>query len=170
MGLVGLAGLDLKELVQPERTQTLFATLEAAANQLTQVVLPYWSQNRHLRMRFDIRQSQPGDPAGMTSGMNIWGLIDNTKHTVSTARLVRDPAASCGFSLLSPGIRSFLRRTTSSSYSWTNRVFPFMEEPRPTFFAISRSNLSPITNLSTQPTHLSWSTPCILNASALSRT
>ena len=38
-----------------------------------------------------------------------------------------------------------------------------MEEPRPTFFAISRSNLSPITNLSTQPTHLSWSTPCILN-------
>ena len=85
LGLIDLAGLDLSELVRPEKTQALFSNLEAAANQLTQVVLPYWSQNRHLRMRFDIRPSQPGDPEGMTSGMNIWGLIDDTKHMVSTS-------------------------------------------------------------------------------------
>ena len=85
LGLIELAGLDLEELVQPETTQSLFANLEAAANQLTQVVLPYWSQNKHLRMRFDIRQGHSGDPPGMTSGMNIWGLIDDTKHMVSTA-------------------------------------------------------------------------------------
>ena len=85
LGLIDLAGLDISELVRPEKTQALFSNLEAAANQLTQVVLPYWSQNRHLRMRFDIRPSQPGDPEGMTSGMNIWGLIDDTKHMVSTS-------------------------------------------------------------------------------------
>ncbi|MYD91966.1 MAG: AAA family ATPase [Caldilineaceae bacterium SB0662_bin_9] len=85
LGLIDLAGLELGELVQPERTQVLFSILEAAANQLTQAVLPYWSQNKHLRMRFDIRPGQPGDPQGMTSGTNIWGLIDDTKHMVSTS-------------------------------------------------------------------------------------
>lgn len=85
LGLIKLAGLELTELFQPERTQTLIARLEAAANQLTQEVLPYWSQNKHLRMKFDVRPGQPGDPINMTTGTNIWGLIEDTKHTVSTA-------------------------------------------------------------------------------------
>ena len=115
LGLIDLAGLDLNELVQPERTQALFSNLEAAANQLTQVVLPYWSQNKHLRMRFDIRPAQPGDPEGMTSGMNIWGLIDDTKHMVSTPLGTRS-RGFVWFSLLSLGIHSFARRERSSSY------------------------------------------------------
>ena len=43
LGLIDLAGLDLNELVDPERTETLLANLEAAENQLTQTVLTYWS-------------------------------------------------------------------------------------------------------------------------------
>ena len=73
LGLIDLAGLELNHLVDPERTESLLANLEAAENQLTQKVLIYWSQNRHLRMKFDIRPAQGGDPAGMTTGMNIWG-------------------------------------------------------------------------------------------------
>ena len=85
LGLINLAGLNLEELVQPGRTQALLAKIEAAANQLTQAVLPFWSQNKHLRMKFEIYPGQPGDPAGMTSGTNIWGRIEDTKHMVSTA-------------------------------------------------------------------------------------
>ena len=61
------------------------ARLEAAENQLTQKVLTYWSQNRHLRMKFDIRPALPEDGSGMTDGTNIWGRIHDTKHMVSTA-------------------------------------------------------------------------------------
>ena len=84
LGLIELAGLNLDQLTDPRRTETLLARLEAAENQLTQKVLTYWSQNRHLRMKFDIRQAQPEDPEGMTSGMNIWGRLHDTKHMVST--------------------------------------------------------------------------------------
>lgn len=71
LGLIKLARLELDQLTDPGRTKTLIARLEAAENQLTQRVLAYWSQNRHLRMKFDIRPAQPGDPEGMRSGMNI---------------------------------------------------------------------------------------------------
>ena len=85
LGLIELARLDLDQLTDPRRTEALLAKLEAAENQLTEKVLRYWSQNRHLRMKFDIRPAQPEDPPGMTAGMNIWGRVQDTKHMVSTA-------------------------------------------------------------------------------------
>lgn len=84
LGLLALARLDLDELTDPRRTEALISKLEAAENQLTDKVLKYWSQNRHLRMSFDIRPAQPEDPEGMRSGMNIWGRVKDTKHGVST--------------------------------------------------------------------------------------
>ncbi|MDE0171038.1 MAG: AAA family ATPase [bacterium] len=85
LGLLKLAGLELNELSNPMRTERLISKLEGAENKLTQQVLAYWSQNRHLRMKFDVRQAQSGDPAGMTSGTNIWGRVQDTRHMVSTA-------------------------------------------------------------------------------------
>ncbi len=84
IGLLDLAGLKLDQLVAPSRTEALIARLEAAENRLTQKVLAYWSQNRHLRMKFDIRPAQPEDGPGMTSGTNILGRVQDTKHMVST--------------------------------------------------------------------------------------
>ena len=83
LGLIELAGLDLDRLTDPRRTKRLFANLEAAENHLTRKVLTCWSQNRHLRMKFDIRPAQPEDPPSMTSGTNIWVLLFDTKHKVS---------------------------------------------------------------------------------------
>ena len=84
IGLIDLAGLSLDELFAPGRTEALIAGLEAAENRLTQKVLTYWSQNKHLRMKFDVRPAQPGDGPGMTSGTNILGRVQDTKHMVST--------------------------------------------------------------------------------------
>ena len=84
LGLIELAGLDLHQLTNPGRTEGLYAKLEAAENRLTGRVLTFWSQNQHLRMRFDVRPAQPGDPPGMTSGTNIWGRVQDTKHMVTT--------------------------------------------------------------------------------------
>lgn len=100
LGLIELARLNLDQLTNPKRTEALLAKLEAAENQLTEKVLAYWSQNRHLRMKFDIRPAQPEDPPGMTTGMNIWGRVNDTKHMVSTALGTRSRGFVWFFSFL----------------------------------------------------------------------
>lgn len=100
MGLIKLAGLDLDRLTAPGRTEKLIASIEAAENRLTQKVLAYWSQNQHLRMKFDIRQAQPEDPEGMRSGTNIWGRVQDTKHMVSTPLRTRSRGFVWFFSFL----------------------------------------------------------------------
>jgi len=84
LGLVELARLNLDELVNPQRTQDLKNKLEGAGNHLTRRILDYWSQNKHLQMRFDVRSARPGDPEGMRDGTNIWGEVYDTRHYVST--------------------------------------------------------------------------------------
>jgi len=84
LGLIALAGLDLDVLTGPGSTEALLARLEAAESKLTEKVLAYWSQNRHVRMHFDVRPAQPEDPPGMTTGMNVLGRVRDTKHSVTT--------------------------------------------------------------------------------------
>ncbi len=85
LGLIELAGLDLNQMLDPGNTQSLVARLEGAGNNLTRQVMDHWSQNRHLRMKFDVRAAQPEDPPGMTSGTNIWGRVEDTRHMVTTS-------------------------------------------------------------------------------------
>lgn len=100
LGLIELAGLDLDQLTGPRRTQALLARLEAAESHLTQRVLTYWSQNLHLRMKFDIRPALPEDPQGMTTGTNIWGIVQDTKHMVGTPLQTRSRGFVWFFSFL----------------------------------------------------------------------
>jgi len=84
LGLISLARLNTQELTNPNRTQELINKLEGAGNHLTDKILKYWSQNKHIQMRFDVRPARPGDPEGMTTGNNIWSIIYDTRHMVST--------------------------------------------------------------------------------------
>ena len=100
LGLIDLAGLKLDQLVTPGRTEALIAKLEAAENRLTKKVLTYWSQNQHLRMKFDVRPANPEDGAGLDSGTNIWGRVHDTRHMVSTALGTRSRGFVWFFSFL----------------------------------------------------------------------
>ena len=51
-------------------------------------------------MSFDIRPAQPEDPPGMTSGMNIWGRVTDTKHMVGTGLGTRSRGFVWFFSFL----------------------------------------------------------------------
>ena len=82
LGLIELAGLELDDLLESDHTPSLTAEISAAESELSAMILPYWSQNKHLRMKFDIRMGLPNDPEGMTNGMNIWGLVVNTRNNV----------------------------------------------------------------------------------------
>jgi predicted ATP-dependent endonuclease of OLD family len=100
LGLLELARLDLDQITDPRRTEALIAKLEAAESQLTSKVLKYWSQNKHLRMKFDFRPAQPEDPPGMTTGTNIWGRVNDTKHMVTTGLGTRSRGFVWFFSFL----------------------------------------------------------------------
>ncbi|MBT3382051.1 MAG: AAA family ATPase [Lentisphaerae bacterium] len=84
LGLIRKARLDLDSLLAPGRTRDLKNKLEGAGNHLTKSIVKYWSQNRHLQMRFDVRPAQPDDPEGMRKGTNIWAEVYDTRHMVTT--------------------------------------------------------------------------------------
>ncbi len=84
MGLLDLARLNLDELVNHQRTEELVNKLEGAGNHLSRKVLKYWSQNKHISMKFDVRPARGGDPEGMKKGTNIWARVHDAKREVST--------------------------------------------------------------------------------------
>lgn len=85
LGLIELARLSFDEMLSPGRTQTLKNKLQGASVHLTKQILPFWSQNKHLQIGFDVRPALPGDPEGMKDGINIWGEVLDTRHFASTA-------------------------------------------------------------------------------------
>ena len=84
LGLINKARLDLDSLLSPTRTRDLKNSLEGAGNHLTKSIVKYWSQNKHLQMRFDVRPAQAEDPEGMRQGTNIWAEVYDTRHMVTT--------------------------------------------------------------------------------------
>ncbi|MBA7568620.1 hypothetical protein ES708_10354 [subsurface metagenome] len=84
LGLIDLARLNLEEISNPRRALERDNRLEGASNHLTRSIMKYWSQNRHLELRFDIRPGLLEDPEGMQSGTNLWGHVYNSKQRVST--------------------------------------------------------------------------------------
>ena len=95
-----MAGVRLDQIVGTTDTETLIARLESAGNQLTERVLTHWSQNRHLRMKFDIREARAQDGPGMDTGTNIWGRIEDTRHMVTTPLRTRSKGFVWFFSFL----------------------------------------------------------------------
>lgn len=84
LGLLALAHLNVAELLDPQRTRSLKNILEGAGNTLTRRIIRYWSQNKHLLLRFDVRPAQAEDPEGMRQGTNLWTEIYDTLHLVTT--------------------------------------------------------------------------------------
>lgn len=84
LGLLELARLNVEEIQAATRTQDVINKLEGAGNTLGRRVLKYWSQNRHLQTRFDLRPGLAEDPPELRSGMNVYAQIYNTRHMVTT--------------------------------------------------------------------------------------
>ena len=84
IGLINLARLDHRSLVATNNTAELKNNLQGAGNHLTQRIVKYWSQNKHIQMRFDVRDGKPGDPVGMKEGVNVWGEVYDSVHWATT--------------------------------------------------------------------------------------
>ena len=84
LGLIELARLDIDKLLAAKDTQALLNKIEGASNYLSQQILKYWSQNKHILVRFDLRPALAEDPEGMREGTNLWGFVHDTKHLATT--------------------------------------------------------------------------------------
>lgn len=84
IGLINLARLDHRRLVAANNTVELKNKLQGAGNHLTRRIASYWSQNRHIQMRFDVRDAKAGDPEGMREGVNVWGEVYDSVHWATT--------------------------------------------------------------------------------------
>lgn len=100
IGLINLARLDHRKLVETRNTTELKNKLEGAGNHLTTRIVKYWSQNRHIQMRFDVRDAKPEDPEGMRQGINIWGEVYDSVHMASTSLRSRSRGFVWFFSFL----------------------------------------------------------------------
>jgi hypothetical protein len=133
IGLIELAKLNLDQLLNPSRTQELKNKLQGAGNHLTARVLKYWSQNKHLRLEFDVRPARPGDPEGMTTGTNIWAEVADQKHFVNTALGARSRGFVWFFSFLAWYSR--LKTTTQQ------RIILLLDEPGLSLHAKAQEDL-----------------------------
>ncbi len=100
IGLINLARLNHRQLVATKNTTELKNKLEGAGNHLTSRIVKYWSQNRHIQMRFDVRDAKPEDPEGMRQGINLWGEIYDTVHWAHTPLSARSRGFVWFFSFL----------------------------------------------------------------------
>ena len=100
LGLINLARLDHRKLVETKNTTELKNKLEGAGNHLTKRIVKYWSQNRHIQMRFDVRDAKPEDPEGMRQGINVWGEVYDNVHWAHTPLRTRSRGFVWFFSFL----------------------------------------------------------------------
>jgi predicted ATPase len=101
LGLIHRARLKIDDLLDPARTRDLKNRLEGAGNHLTRQIVRYWSQNKHLQLRFDVRQARRDDPEGMREGTNLWSEVYDAKHMVTTELGSRSRGFVWFFSFLS---------------------------------------------------------------------
>jgi AAA ATPase domain len=80
IGLINLARLNHRKLVATRNTTELKNKLEGAGNHLTNRIVKYWSQNRHIQMRFDVRDARPEDPVDMRQGINLAYPVNADTH------------------------------------------------------------------------------------------
>ena len=84
LGLMELARINLDQLADAHsNTQSLVSRIEGAGNYLSRRILEYWSQNKHIQLRFDVRPGRPGDPPGYQSGTNLWANVYDAAHWVT---------------------------------------------------------------------------------------
>ena len=84
LGLLEHARINLDKAINATNTQDLKNKLEGAGNRLTKTLLKFWSQNKHLQIKFDVREAKSEDPNHMRNGINIWAEIYDSKHFATT--------------------------------------------------------------------------------------
>ncbi len=83
LALLGMVDATVKQLKDESQYERLTAELEAVSNRLTKEIFQYWSQNRHLRVKFLFDYALTGDPPPFNEGRIVRIRIENTRHNAT---------------------------------------------------------------------------------------
>lgn len=86
LALLSMVGTTPQQINEISTSEQLISKLEAVETRLSKKIFKYWSQNKHLKVRFRFDQASPGDPAPFNSGKIFQTRIENTRHE-ATIRL-----------------------------------------------------------------------------------
>jgi hypothetical protein len=102
VALLRLAGVDRADL-REEDYERRVAELEASANEITRQVFEYWTQNRKLRVRFDVDKEIEQDPNTGVQSIVEWWLdirLDDLQHMFTTNFVTRSHGFQWFFSFV----------------------------------------------------------------------
>ena len=80
LALLELTSTSIDQIEGIDEMERLVMELEAVEASLTDQIKKYWSQNRHLEVRFRYDQARPGDPPPFNDGFIFNTRIFNTRH------------------------------------------------------------------------------------------
>lgn len=121
LALLDLAGIQPAELHGMDEFEALTAELEAVENHISEEIFNYWSQNRHLKVKFRFDAGRSGDPPPLDTGWVFRTRIENSRHHVSV-----------GFDDRSTGFVwffSFLVWFSQSRKQYGDNLFILLDEP-----------------------------------------
>lgn len=75
-----LVGVPVEDIAALTTFEGMDAKFGAASNKITRELFAYWSQNRHLKVRFRLDAGRSGDPAPFNAGNILRTRIFNTHH------------------------------------------------------------------------------------------
>lgn len=78
--LLSMVGTTPEALNSITTSENLISKLEGVQSRITKRIFKYWSQNKHLKVRFLLGEASPGDPAPFNTGKVFQTRIENTRH------------------------------------------------------------------------------------------
>jgi predicted ATP-dependent endonuclease of OLD family len=144
MSLLQLAGGQEADLTAEDYERRV-AELEAAANEITRQVFEYWSQNKQLRVSFDvdkqIENNPNGDPRVVERYLDI--RLHDQRHLFTT-----------NFSTRSSGFRWFFSFIAAfSEFEGSDRVVVLLDEPALALHARAQADFLRFINERLAPEH-----------------
>lgn len=80
LALLSMVGTTLDDLVNINTSEGLISKLEAVESRMSRRIFKYWSQNKHLKVRFRFHEAAAGDDAPFNTGKVFQTRIENTRH------------------------------------------------------------------------------------------
>ena len=80
IALLSMVGTTVHQLSQIHKSEELISKLEAVQSRISKRIFKYWSQNKHLKVRFIYGDASPGDPAPFNTGKVFQTRIENLRH------------------------------------------------------------------------------------------
>lgn len=80
LALLSMVGTTLDDLVNINTSEGLISKLEAVESRMSRRIFKYWSQNKHLKVRFRFHEAATGDEPPFNTGKVFQTRIENTRH------------------------------------------------------------------------------------------